>query len=58
MDPEPVDAFYGTPFSECDGRTVQFAWEGQEYEIDLSAQHAREFATEVAPYIKAGRPRS
>ncbi|PZQ89857.1 MAG: hypothetical protein DI534_08805 [Leifsonia xyli] len=36
-------------------RATRFAWDGVEYEIDLSAENARELAAALAPYIAAGR---
>jgi hypothetical protein len=40
-------------------RTVRFAFEGTDYEIDLSAKNATAFGKQLAPYIeharKAGR---
>ncbi|TXI55294.1 MAG: Lsr2 family protein [Mycobacterium sp.] len=36
-------------------RTVSFAFDGVEYEIDLSAANAAALAEALAPYIDAGR---
>src|SRR5690349_13440793 len=36
-------------------RTVTFAWNGSEYEIDLSEIHAAEFESALAPYLAAAR---
>ena len=35
--------------------TVRFALDGTDYEIDLSAEHARQMRDTLAAYIKAGR---
>jgi hypothetical protein len=35
--------------------TVAYAWQGQNYEIDLSAQNADKFAEAMAPYLSASR---
>lgn len=38
-----------------DGETITFAWKGSTYEVDLSNAEAEEFASVLAPYVKAGR---
>ena len=40
--------------SEAEG-TVLFGLDGTQYEIDLSADHAKELRTALARYIEAGR---
>jgi hypothetical protein len=40
--------------SEAEG-TVRFGLDGANYEIDLSAVHAQELRSMLAPYAKAGR---
>ncbi len=40
--------------SEAEG-TVRFALEGAEYEIDLSAEHARALRDALAPLVAAAR---
>ena len=44
---------------ELDGsegaQTVSFAFEGQEYKIDLSAENMKKFRSVMQPYIHAGR---
>jgi hypothetical protein len=35
--------------------TILFALEGTQYEIDLSASHASDLRTALAPYVHAGR---
>ena len=36
-------------------RTVRFAVEGAEYEIDLTVRHCEEFFSAILPYREAGR---
>jgi len=36
-------------------RTIEFAWDGVSYEIDLNAAHADAFAHALAPYVAAAR---
>ena len=36
-------------------RTMQYAWNGTTYEIDLTADHAAEFEALIAPYIAVSR---
>jgi len=40
--------------SEAEG-TVRFGLDGEQYEIDLSTEHAKELRTALARYIDAGR---
>ena len=40
--------------SEAEG-TVRFALDGAEYEIDLSAEHARALRDALAPFVAAAR---
>ena len=40
--------------SEAEG-TIRFGLDGASYEIDLSADHAEELRSMLAPYAKAGR---
>lgn len=35
--------------------TVQFGWDGSQYEIDLSRSNVRAFEKAIKPYIDAGR---
>lgn len=46
-----VDDLDGQPADE----TVQFAIDGRHYEIDLSADHAKELRDVLKPYIKKAR---
>jgi hypothetical protein len=50
-----VDDLTGDTLPENQGQTVRFALDGQDYEIDLSAEHATEFRDAVRKYINAGR---
>ncbi len=36
-------------------KTVRFAFDGAEYELDLSDQHVSEFRAAVEPYLRAAR---
>lgn len=45
----------GDTLPENQGQTVRFGLDGQDYEIDLSAEHAAEFRDAVRKYIHAGR---
>ena len=48
------DDLDGSPLSGRAG-TVRFALEGNEYEIDLSAENRAKLRAALAPFIKAGR---
>lgn len=50
-----VDNISGDTLPENQGQTVRFGLDGQDYEIDLSAEHAAEFRDAVRTYIHAGR---
>lgn len=50
-----VDDFSGESISDGAGRTIQFAFDGAEYEIDLSSSHIDEFSTVLEPYVHAAR---
>lgn len=50
-----VDDLTGESISDDSGRTVRFAFDGAEYEIDLSHAHVEEFQTAVDPYVRASR---
>lgn len=45
------DDLDGSPAAE----TVRFALDGREYEIDLSAEHARTMRDSLDAYVRAGR---
>lgn len=46
-----VDDLDGSPADE----TVQFSLDGRHYEIDLSAEHAKELRASLKAYIRKGR---
>lgn len=50
-----VDDFSGESISDGAGRTVRFAFDGAEYEIDLTNEHAEEFSNALERYIRASR---
>jgi len=47
-----VDDLDGTPADE----TLQFALDGRHYEIDLSAEHAKELRSTLKPYLRKYNP--
>jgi hypothetical protein len=52
---EYVDDLDGAPIEPGDGGTVEFAFGGVNYEIDLTKANEAAFAGLVLPYITAGR---
>jgi len=40
---------------ETDGQTIRFAYQGIQYEIDLSEKHAKKLDTALAPFVAAAR---
>ena len=40
---------------ETGGKTIRFAYEGIQYEIDLSEKHAKKLDTALAPFVAAAR---
>ena len=50
-----VDDFSGDSISDGEGRTVRFAFDGAEYEIDLTNEHVSEFAETLERYVRASR---
>lgn len=50
-----VDDISGESIDDGAGRTVTFAIDGAQYEIDLSTAHIEELQAAVQPYISAGR---
>jgi hypothetical protein len=50
-----VDDISGDTLPEKQGQTVRFGLDGQDYEIDLSAEHAAGLRDAVRKYIHAGR---
>jgi len=37
------------------GQTIRFAFEGTDYEIDLNAENAAKFSTQLTPYLEHAR---
>lgn len=52
---ELLDDLDGEPISEGDGGTVQFALQGREYELDLSASNLAKLEEAVAPFVEVAR---
>ncbi|WP_413316654.1 Lsr2 family protein [Agrococcus sp. 1P02AA] len=50
-----VDDFSGDSISDGEGRTVRFAFDGAEYEIDLTNEHVEEFSSVLERYVHASR---
>jgi len=50
-----VDDIDGSVLEVGEGDTVLFSLDGTAYEIDLSADHAAELRSALAPYVSAGR---
>lgn len=50
-----VDDLDGTELDDASGESVNFALDGQAYEIDLGAANARELRDVLRRYIDAGR---
>ncbi|GEK79684.1 histone-like nucleoid-structuring protein Lsr2 [Agrococcus baldri] len=50
-----VDDFSGESISDGEGRTVRFAFDGAEYEIDLTNEHVEEFSDVLERYVRASR---
>lgn len=50
-----VDDFSGESISDGAGRTVRFAFDGAEYEIDLTNENAEEFSNVLERYVRASR---
>lgn len=50
-----VDDLDGTEIVEGAGRSVKFAFEGVNYEIDLTEEHADEFREALSSYIAVAR---
>ena len=40
---------------EADGQTIRFAYQGIQYEIDLSEKHAKKLDNALAPFVAAAR---
>ncbi len=52
---ELVDDLDGQPIASEGGGTVQFALQGKQYELDLSASNLAKLESAVAPFIKVAR---
>lgn len=52
-----IDDLTGAVVEESDGRTVDFAFDGSSYEIDLSGESIARFRSDLEPYIAAARPK-
>jgi hypothetical protein len=50
-----VDDFSGDPIGDGEGRTIRFAFDGAEYEIDLTNSHVEEFSNALEDYVRASR---
>lgn len=50
-----VDDFSGDAIGDGEGRTIRFAFDGAEYEIDLSNSHIEEFSNALEDYVRASR---
>jgi len=40
---------------EADGQTIRFAYQGIQYEIDLSEKNAKRFDKAISPFVAAAR---
>lgn len=50
-----IDDIDGTVIPEGEGRTIAFALDGAQYQIDLSDDNIGSFKDALAPYIRASR---
>lgn len=50
-----VDDFSGESIADGEGRTVRFAFDGAEYEIDLSNDNIEEFSNTLERFVRASR---
>lgn len=50
-----IDDLDGTPIDEGKGKTVQFGYDGTNYEIDLSDKNADKLREALSDYIASGR---
>ena len=50
-----VDDLDDSPITAGDGRTVEFAFDGSTYEIDLSNDNVDKFRDAISDYIAAAR---
>lgn len=50
-----VDDLDNTPLEEGEGETIRFSLDGNDYEIDLSADHAKLLRAGLEKYVDAAR---
>ena len=50
-----IDDLDGSTIEEGAGGTLEFAYDGVSYEIDLTTENLERFRSEIEPYISAGR---
>ncbi|MGM1028360.1 MAG: histone-like nucleoid-structuring protein Lsr2 [Actinomycetota bacterium] len=50
-----VDDFSGEPIGDGEGRTIRFAFDGAEYEIDLTNSNIEEFSNSLERFVRASR---
>jgi Lsr2 len=50
-----VDDISGDPIGDGEGRTIRFAFDGAEYEIDLTNSNIEEFSNALEDYVRASR---
>jgi len=48
-----IDDITGEEIAEGDGDTIQFAWGGVAYQIDLSAKNVAKFEKAITPFVEA-----
>ena len=50
---EYIDDIDGSPLGD-NGETIEFGFEGKNYQIDLNEKHARKFREAMAEYVENG----
>jgi hypothetical protein len=53
-----VDDLDQSPLGDGEGETIVFGLDGVEYEIDLSAAHAKDLRDALETFVAAARPRA
>jgi hypothetical protein len=53
-----VDDLDQSPLADGEGETIVFGLDGVEYEIDLSAAHAKDLRDALETFVAAARPRA
>ena len=48
-----IDDITGEEIADGDGETIQFAWGGVAYQIDLSAKNIAKFEKAITPFVEA-----